>query len=867
MGLHLTTRLWLIVTLAAGGCDLPEEVPVKLPGASCVSGLDCVRGELCVPLAEDSRKATGVCEPYRLPYTFLIAERHSSSIDHARATTQGHWELPRQTKFRLETERYPMTQRNGKPLRCRDESTGKVGDCWVPRWSDYYGRAQGGEAWVMPNRYDRFYFFALRHLRHLMVAYQFISDAELTGGGESTLSASQIRQNIRNTMLATIDSFVERGIVPFALERDPDTEGRAGHQNPNRSWAPTLDQWDPTFTDSWRAERMLAPRDFPGVTYSDLRKSLWDIHGAGFRAQMIGQALQTFRHLLTDEQRRMWMHALIKHAEMLSLPSAFEPDDNHGITQGLGLLYLGRLLAGEDPELLPASVTNAWLHLGRARLNACIQKTVSVLDGVQKEQSPFYHNYQLSFLLEVQHWLEAEGMNITDGVTPNDELPAARRVDYDPLLEPERRDLHHLEPSSDLDLERLVDQMMRFSTHVTQPSGLTPLIGSSVVQNFPQYQKHTFSSVGDAGGMGAQAFTYVRTRGRRGTPPETGELVQVFEQSGFVTARSDFSVPFERQTQWVLNTGAPAHSHSHLDALSLHLFGGGSTVLADSGWFSYTRPERHYFDSTRAHNTVTVDQLNQCSRAPYRKVSKSNGDEPLPSCDELADEERHLKKGDPGWPSGQTWRGRTSNNLSKSPAWAYQSGLHGLYRGVTHRRGVFLVDRNMVLVVDRLDAKLASGAHEYLQTWHLPLGFVELKRSHSAGADRLAFGPKGGKATVSLHVAELNDPPTVDVVSGVCHDADCKRPAQGFIAVSEGVMKPALAVEVTKVANSASFVTVILLGEWAGWRPRIDAQVDRDSATIEVALDNGTTRSLRIKGFALGENADGQGNREQASVK
>lgn len=58
---------------------------------------------------------------------------------------------------------------------------------------------------------------------------------------------------------------------------------------------------------------------------------------------------------------------------------------------------------------------------------------------------------------------------------------------------------------------------------------------------------------------------------------------------------------------------APRYTHGHADALSLFLQVGSRDVLIDPGTYTFTGREewRRYFRGTRAHNTVTVDGLDQ----------------------------------------------------------------------------------------------------------------------------------------------------------------------------------------------------------------------------------------------------------------
>lgn len=60
----------------------------------------------------------------------------------------------------------------------------------------------------------------------------------------------------------------------------------------------------------------------------------------------------------------------------------------------------------------------------------------------------------------------------------------------------------------------------------------------------------------------------------------------------------------------------PTYAHGHADALSLTLDYAGVPILIDPGTFSYTGDPRwrRYFRSTRAHNTVAVDGLDQADQ-------------------------------------------------------------------------------------------------------------------------------------------------------------------------------------------------------------------------------------------------------------
>lgn len=84
-----------------------------------------------------------------------------------------------------------------------------------------------------------------------------------------------------------------------------------------------------------------------------------------------------------------------------------------------------------------------------------------------------------------------------------------------------------------------------------------------------------------------------------------------FQKSGYSVLRSQDNILF------TFNHGplgmAPLYNHGHADALSITLSRKGIPVLTDPGTYRYNGvPEyRKYFKGTRAHNTITVDNMDQ----------------------------------------------------------------------------------------------------------------------------------------------------------------------------------------------------------------------------------------------------------------
>ena len=90
---------------------------------------------------------------------------------------------------------------------------------------------------------------------------------------------------------------------------------------------------------------------------------------------------------------------------------------------------------------------------------------------------------------------------------------------------------------------------------------------------------------------------------------EKGQI-QTFDSSGYTIIN-------DNNTVLTLDHGplgmAPLYNHGHADALSITLSLGGKEMLVDPGTYKYNEETefRKYFKGTRAHNTVTIDGLDQ----------------------------------------------------------------------------------------------------------------------------------------------------------------------------------------------------------------------------------------------------------------
>ena len=89
------------------------------------------------------------------------------------------------------------------------------------------------------------------------------------------------------------------------------------------------------------------------------------------------------------------------------------------------------------------------------------------------------------------------------------------------------------------------------------------------------------------------------------------EDVAVFKDAGYtvITTENDVKLTFDHGPLGM----PPLYNHGHADALSVTLSKEGRMMLVDPGTYRYNGvPEgRRYFKGTRAHNTVTIDGLDQ----------------------------------------------------------------------------------------------------------------------------------------------------------------------------------------------------------------------------------------------------------------
>lgn len=307
----------------------------------------------------------------------------------------------------------------------------------------------------------------------------------------------------------------------------------------------------------------------------------WDKHTTAFRGMSLVNLYVKLksRGALPPTLERGLRDRILEVGHFLFDPRNFESSYNHGLAQAGALL----LIAENFPELAPAST---WRATALTRLEGLLAQVLDE-DGVEVEQSPFYHFYFLTGFWEIYRWTRENGIALSPTV------------------------------------ELRIRQMLRYATYIVLPDGNVAMLGTSVMRNVRKSQdtpRYAEMAATDP------AFEYVLRAGQSGTPPAQTSIL--FPSSGQAVLRSSFgtAADFLQQTHVTFDVGPYRTHHSHLDALALQLYSAGKTLLPDSGHFSpEPGPDFDYFHGTRAHNTVVVDERDQRKGSARAGLSTSAG--------------------------------------------------------------------------------------------------------------------------------------------------------------------------------------------------------------------------------------------------
>lgn len=249
-----------------------------------------------------------------------------------------------------------------------------------------------------------------------------------------------------------------------------------------------------------------------------------------------------------------------RNARFLMEPKRFESWANHGFTQAAALLVIAHNL----PELPEAAV---WRKTGIERLE--VMRTTNIDgEGVDIENSPFYHLFVLGLVTQIAAWLEAH------------------------------------EPSIAAAWQATKRAMIHYLAYVTQPNGRLPALGATGSTIVPNQDPLIYGPLATLD----PEFAWVWSRGEGGTAPT--KRAELFPIAGLFVLRAPKAAP--EQTFVTFDSGIYRTDHSHLDGLSTTIYSDGAALVPDAGPYTYDKGvEYDYFHGTRSHNTVVVDGKDQ----------------------------------------------------------------------------------------------------------------------------------------------------------------------------------------------------------------------------------------------------------------
>jgi len=360
--------------------------------------------------------------------------------------------------------------------------------------------------------------------------------------------------------------------------------------------------------------------------------------------------------------------SMAEHARYLRLyytrhKSYFNVSPNWGLMESNGLAHMGILF----PEFKEAT---DWCETSMSRLEEQVRMQV-LPDGMQVERAAGYHLVCTFCLLQILDLAQRNNIRVSDTY------------------------------------KKLTEKMIEFIIGIIKPHGYYPMLKdgdeSDVFGEKASYglweDINNLNMLEDRNDLrwilktGARLFNrpdmlYIATHGKEGEKPEVKSIA--LPDARFYTMRTgwendDLYLVYTCGELGVLDQNCV---HGHADALSIDVSGFGETLLIDPGRYIYEGPYRIWFKSTKAHNTIVVD--NQDSS-------------------ELADE----------W-MFKTKAKSTLNCWSTTEKFDYVDGSHDGYQRlndpVTHRRRICFIKPYFWLILDELTA---GANHIYDQYFHL----------------------------------------------------------------------------------------------------------------------------------------------------
>ncbi|OCT15628.1 hypothetical protein A8709_16320 [Paenibacillus pectinilyticus] len=394
------------------------------------------------------------------------------------------------------------------------------------------------------------------------------------------------------------------------------------------------------------------------LTYEQLvyfqRPGPWRLLEVGLRVQswVWGYMMMSHSPSMDSIFVEMWQDSLAKQATFLSRFLG-ETSINHATMHMQGLYMVGTFLA----EHADAPY---WRQLAQERLMLCLHDQIRA-DGIQNELTPHYHTASLD-MFGTPYWLAKQ----TGRPFPGSYLEKLKSMVAFSMatIRPDGKSVALSDSDS--------------GTHVRAKVGLIGAICDEVaIAQQGEISEELLWM------MGGERFVSWMKRMEGAQTSEQATTV-TFPESGYFVMRD--------VQQYLFFDAAPmGGAHGHADALHFEWMFQDRLIFGDSGRYTYQEGEwRRYFKSTSAHNTVTIDGLDQ---TPYVSTQQW------------------------GVPEAEVTLHRWESCEAYDFIDASHNGYTHLKDSITHRRWVLMGKKqSFLLIVDWMEG---VGTHHLEQTFHL----------------------------------------------------------------------------------------------------------------------------------------------------
>lgn len=236
------------------------------------------------------------------------------------------------------------------------------------------------------------------------------------------------------------------------------------------------------------------------------------------------------------------------------------------------------------------------------------------------------------------------------------------------------------------DMQRYMTKMMEMYVQLMRPDGKVPDLNDGKDYTVHQLLAQYIDLVPEQA-----VLRWAVSQGAEGAPPAAPS--HIFTDSGLAALRTGW----RKEDTWLFFDGGKfGTNHQHEDKLNLLMYADGAPILTECGIYAYdSSPMRKYCLSTRGHNTVRVDGLDQNRRKNFDRAKEISASHDL------------------RWSLSDT-----TDALRAS----YREGYGPEQdNSVCHERSVYFLKqseglRPFAVVVDRLRS---DREHDYELLWHL----------------------------------------------------------------------------------------------------------------------------------------------------